>query len=225
MIELPSNERASESLGQPQRLTGVTPARITQVSWIGATLLGGLALAGWFLPLPVLYSGWPSAPHMTVNGACLFVLLGLALGLMMHRRHTQGWDRLCYRTGQGVALLVIAGALLILSESPFRRNWGIDELILKDPAAAAYRGIAGRPSFPAALSAVLLGLATTLLDVRWRRLWPAQGLILMSGLITVLGLIRYLCNVSELYGQAHTNRGNGMTVHDIFGFLLLEVGL
>jgi len=219
MIELPAEAR--NHLVPPRSLARV----VTRIAWIASTALGSLALAGWLLGVPTLYSGWPSALHMTVNGALMFVLLGLALRFTMNGSHAHESVKLTYRLGQLLAFLVAVASALILIEYLLKRNFGIDERIIKDSSAAAYKGIPGRPSFAAALNGILLGLGTVLMDIRFRRIWLAQGLILMSVLITVQALIGYVCDVSELYGQLHTNEGNGMTVHDSFGFVLLGVGL
>lgn len=198
---------------------------VTRTAWMAAIALGGLALAGWLLDVPTLYSGWPRPPHVTVNGAFLFVLLGLGLKLTMNESDGRQPVALAYRLGQALAILAAVVGALILMEYLLQRDFGIDELLIKDPSAAAYKGIPGRPSFPAALNGILLGMGTMLIDVNVRRKWLAQGLILLSVLITALALIGYICDVSELYGQAKTKTGNGMSARDSLGFLLLGAGL
>jgi hypothetical protein len=157
MIELPVE--ANSHLEPPQGLARV----VTQSAWIASTALGSLALAGWLLNVPTLYSGWPRPPHVTVNGALTFLLLGLALRLTMNGSGAHQPVALTYRLGQVLGFLVAVVGALILMEYLLKRNFGIDELIIKDPSAAAYKGIPGRPSFPAALNGIFLGLGTLLL--------------------------------------------------------------
>jgi signal transduction histidine kinase len=225
MIEPPSNAGADSRFEPPTRLPGTTLAGLTRFAWMGSIALGGVAFAGWWLRIPALHSGWPSAPHLSANGALIFVLLGLSLAFMENEGRGDWPITWRYRVGQLAAFLAACVAALILLEYVLKRMLGIDELIFKDPFAATYGGIPGRPSFPAALNGILLGLGAMIMDLRFRRIWLAQALILTSLLISVLGLIGHLCDVSELYAQAHTRRGNGLSLHDILGFMLLAMGL
>jgi PAS domain-containing protein len=64
-----------------------------------------------------------------------------------------------------------------------------------------------------------------LLDVRFRRVWIAQVLLMMSVLVSCLAVIGYVCDVPEFYAQADRLRGNGVSVQETAGFLMLAAGL
>lgn len=207
-----------EPTEQPQ-----VPARVVPVAGVSCIIMGATALAGWALGIPMLHRISLGMPHLTVNGAYVFLWLGAAL-LLVARGDT-GRFRPHYRLGQAAAFLVAVVGALTLGEYLFKRNFGIDQWLFNDPFAAARGGIPGRPSFPAALNAMLLGLGMGLLDVRFRRVWLAQPLVVASVLISLLAAIGYACNVPEFYAQADRRRGNGVSLHDVGGFLVLAAGL
>jgi PAS domain S-box-containing protein len=182
-------------------------------------------LAGWWLETPVLQSIWPGGPHLTANGAVIFILLGTALQSRLGGARGSWWSRTRYGAGQGAALVAIALGVITLLEYLFGWSAGIDEWLAKDALAAERGAISGRPSFPTALSAVWLGLGLLLLDIRFRRIWPSQVLAVTSVIIAFLALIGHACDVPEFYGQMSAHRGTGMSVLAVAGFLALGVGL
>jgi signal transduction histidine kinase len=186
--------------------------------------LGVSVLAGWWLGIPRLQNVWRAGPLLPFNGGLLLLLLGAALGLM--HGHAAGTKTgLRYRAGQAAALLAATAGLVTLAEYLFGWNPGIDEWFWKDPLAAARKAIPGRISFQTALAVVGLGLGLFLLDVRIRKLWPAQALGVISGLTAFLGLIGYACDVPEFYQHVRPISGTGMAVQDVAGLLILSVGV
>jgi PAS domain S-box-containing protein len=175
--------------------------------------------------MPSFQSVWPGAHRLTGNTALMLVLLGAALALLQNDPRTGQHSRWRGWAGRAGALLAAAIGLVTLMEYLFGWNVGIDEWLWKDSLAAARDAIPGRPSFPAALCAVYLGLGLALLDVPFRRFWPSQVLAVLSVLIALLALTWHLSDTTWFYGEVRSHRGTAMSIPAVTGFLILGVGL
>jgi signal transduction histidine kinase len=210
---------------QQQVSARLEPLMVARLAAIAAVLIGVAVALGWWLKIPALQSAWPGDARMPLNGAVMFVLLGIALHSKIQPGAGRPGRRLYRIVGEAAALLVSIVAVLTLVEYVFGRKTGIDELILKDLLAAAHKAIAGRLAFPTALNALCLSLGLAALEVRIGRVWLSQLMAVLGLLVSVLALVGYACRVPEFYGQLSAHPGTAMSVHGMAGFLLLGVGL
>jgi PAS domain S-box-containing protein len=145
-------------------------------------------LAGWILDVPLLRSLLPHQVEAKANTAVCFILTGVALALKPDPkdRRTLWLANLC------AALATLAG-LLTLAEYALGGNFGLDELLFRDPGSANTVH-PGRMAVPTALAFCLLGPALLLLNpgrerpaVVWLAL-PAAGMATLAFLGQLYGL-------------------------------------
>lgn len=182
-------------------------------------LVAGLVLAGWVLDIPTLKSVLPGAVTMKANTAVAFIAAAVALWLLA----AEPRDRRVRRVAHVFALGVAAVGLLTLCEYVFGWEFGLDQLLFREPPGAPGTFSPGRMAPTTALNFLLLGTALVVLDARpphGRRL--AEGLALTAALIAVLALIGYAYSVPALYGIAHYT---SMALHTAVLFLLLCAGV
>jgi PAS domain S-box-containing protein len=134
---------------------------------------------------------WGAAPvTMKVNTSLGFVLLGISLWLLRNSSSSNRAESLTAKISAGVVGIV---GFLELAEHLFRRDFGIDQLLLMAPAGPATGSVrAGLMSPITAASFLVLGLALTGLD--WRTSggrWPAQFLSLSAGLAAIFGVLSF----------------------------------
>ncbi len=167
--------------------TGETRASVGQryASGVALTcmLAGSLVLLGWAFDLVWLKSVIPGAETMKVNTALCFVLLGGAL-----------WRQLLALRTVWALLLVIALAAGGLLQNILSVNFGIDELIVRDPLSTTTPG-----RMAPATAIGLIGSACALL-LAARRPAVAVGLALVPGAVGLVALLGYLFSTQALYG-------------------------
>ncbi len=166
-------------------------------------MAGILVLIGWFLDLEVLKSVVPGAATMKANTALCFILAGISLNLQ-----TRPHRILTTRIAKGCAFAVSTIGLITLCEYIFGWNLGIDELLIRDPAATIASD-PGRMGINAAINFGLVGLALWLanqqeLQRKYRiepghRIAIAQSLALAVGFISLQAVIGYIYNVRVFY--------------------------
>jgi signal transduction histidine kinase len=184
-------------------------------------VLGFTVLAGWLFNLAALQSAWPGATRIPPNNGLIFLLLGAALALRIDRPVL----KLRRAAGDLAALLAAGIGLVTLLEYLFGWNAGIDQWIFKDRLLATQVPFPGRVSFPSALNGLCLGIGIVLLDVRIKRVSPAQLFAVFAALIALLALIGHVGNAPEFYGQLRAKRHLGMPLQTTLALLLLGVGL
>ena len=182
--------------------------------------IGCLVLLGWAFDILILKSVLPGLVTMKANTALGFALAGVSLWLLQSEQA----DRRTRRIAQACAATVALLGILTLSEYLFGWNLGIDQLLFHDlQTMDPITSQPGRMAPSTALNFLLLGAALLLLDVETRRgHCPAQGLILVATLISVIAIIGYAYGVQALYNfPAYSS----MALHTAAAFLLLSVGL
>ena len=170
-------------------------------------------LAGWMLSFAPVLSIIPGEITMKANTAVGFLCAGLSL-LVVTRAHR---TRRSQTIASGLAIVVIAVALLSLVEYLLHCNLGIDQLFFADPAQSPYPG---RMAHITAVNFCLAGSSLLLLSLSEEQAaWP-QLLSLLSGLSALLAIIGYLYGVPLLYGSIHYT---SMALHTGIGFLILSI--
>ena len=98
---------------------------------IFSMMVGVSVLAGWTLNIAVLLT-WGAGTPMAPNAAACFVLAGFSLWLLRgdEKRSSLSGGKL---TGKAAAAIVILAGLLTLIEHLYRRDFGIDRLLLVQP--------------------------------------------------------------------------------------------
>jgi PAS domain S-box-containing protein len=151
-------------------------------------MVGLSVLTGWTLNILVLLT-WGGGVPMAPNAAACFVLAGLALWIRTER-DIQSFASVRNLTARTAAVIVSLVGLLSLAEVLFRRDLGIDRLVLlRSPVGqTATARIFMSPITAGAF--LLLGLALLGIDWRTRREnWPAQFLCLGAALASPFGLV------------------------------------
>ena len=208
-----------QTLGQELSVTSAvgtfnSNTHLVAVAAILVALIVAITLAGWLFHIRLLQSWGPQLATMKVNTALGLGLTALTLWLSRtpdcRKRH-------------GLLIWVLLGmvsavALITLAEYAFNWNAGIDELVLPDPEHqnAAYPH--GRMAPATALCFLLLSCALILID-RFRR--TSQGLILLTFLVSLIGLVGYVYHLPSVYGA---DLYTSLALHTVFGFALLCLG-
>jgi len=186
---------------------------------IAVVAVGVAVLIGWMLDIPLLKSMHPSLVTMKANTALGFLLSGIAL-LLLQPEQT---DQRKLRIARWCALAVALVGLLTLSEYILGRDFGIDQLLFREPEGAVGTSAPGRMSPNTALNFLLVGLALRFIDYESTEKYrPAQYLALAALAVAVLALLGYAYNVKALYGFASYTK---MALHTVVAFVLLSLGM
>jgi PAS domain S-box-containing protein len=215
-IRFQDKPRASLDPGQPQpRLssdaiatvpsnvaTAAPDARLVRLyrryvitAAIAVIALGALALLGLIAGIPWLASLNPASVTMKANAAICFVLAGVGLFFTIPngkaRPSRVAAVRIC-------AIIVAIIGLATLAEYVLGRDFGIDQLVIAEPAGSAQTLIAGRMAPLTATSFMLFSLAllahTAIHDHR-----VSTTLLLAVLLGSILTLTGYILNAKEFY--------------------------
>jgi len=180
--------------------------------------LGGGVMLGWLLDIQELKSLSPTWATMKVNTAACFLLTGLSLWLLRDEQAT----RRRRHAGRACAAIVVVIAVLTLGEFALGADFGIDQLLMRQPGDAGGTSLPGRMSLATAVNFVVIGLA--FLGMDWqprvgRR--PALVLFLLAGTSGLLAFTGYLYGVTSLYSISPYS---AMAVHSAVAFAALAVG-
>jgi len=178
---------------------------------------GVLVLLGWLLDIPGLKSVLPGFVTMKANTAAGFILAGVSLALLGRAARSMRIRRLSQACAGATVLL----GLLTLSQYLFALDFGIDQLLFREPAGAIKTLSPGRMAPSTALNFLLLGSALLLAGSR-RGIRIAQPLALLAGWIGLQALIGYLYGVSALYGIGVYTQ---MSMHTAVTFVILGLGV
>ena len=191
--------------------------RLSTTAAIVTIVVGGMVLAGWFFDIPNLKSVLPGFVTMKANTAVGFVFGGLSLALLGRATRFERNRRLSRACAAATALL----GFLTLSQYLFGLDFGMDQLLFREPAGAVGTLSPGRMAPATAINFLLLGCALSLVGFR-RAIPAAQWLSLLAGLMGLLPLLGYLCEAPNLYG---IGRYTQMAVHTAFTFIILSLGV
>src|SRR6266542_3948233 len=179
-----------------------------------AAAVGLLVLAGWLFDVRAFLQVLPGQLAMVANTAASFVLVGLALWWQagVQTRSSQSASR------AAAALAGLIG-LMSLAEYVSGENFGIDELLFRDP-----RGLTGvfpgRMGVITALSFVALA-ASLLASSLQRARWTPDALALLPGLLATISLAGYAYGAPSVHWIGIYK---GMAIHTALAFLVLSIG-
>jgi signal transduction histidine kinase len=183
-------------------------SRVASVAGWVLVVLAGTVLSGWAFRIPVLMSVWPGLATMKPNTAVAFLLTGLAL---------------VRRQGRHLRLYCLAVTLvgtLTLIEYVANLNFGIDELLFRDPYS---RIDPGRMSQITSVGFTVLGPALALMSSRSstaRMVSRWLGAVVGSlGFIAILG---YSYDTQALY---QVRPYSSVALHTAIGFVVAALGV
>ena len=153
--------------------------------------LGMTSIIGWILGVRLLTSLIPGAAVMKINTAVGLVLSGTALLILAQRA-----SPLMQRLAQGSSTAVFTLALATVAEYLTGRGFGIDEMLMKDPAGS-YNPFHGRMSPMTATAFVAVSAALIVLPHRKLHGFANAGAAgsILVGAIAMLG---YFWDATEL---------------------------
>jgi PAS domain S-box-containing protein len=180
-------------------------------------VVGLLVLVGWTLNFEILKRGFPGLASMKANTAIAFILSGTALWLLQADQagpRTRPIARAC------AFIVTVIGAITLI-EYQFGWDFGIDQLLFKEPSGPSDDAYPGRMSPASALNFILIGCALLLLGTNCRIL-PAQYLVLGAALVSMIALVGHTYGVKSLYSiSVYTT----MAFHTTLTFLVLCFGI
>ena len=169
---------------------------LSKIISIVISLIGFSVICGWFLDIPALKSVFSGYVPMTPNTATCFILTGISL-LAAQTKPVFPRPRIITQT---FAFIVALAGMLTLAEYIFGLNIGIDRIFFRPQVEAVLKTFPGRMSPFSALNFFLIGTALLVLDKQAKNGWrPAQLLILLEGVVSLLALVGYAYGVSSLY--------------------------
>ncbi len=144
-------------------------------------ILASIVLAGWFLNIPLLTTGFFKEVSMRFNPAICFILLGIIVYLI------DVPELNAFRKKIVVVLLMIVfiTGLLTASEFIFGWNIGIDELLWKDRLTAMH----GRMGLVAAINFVIISITFFLLLTKRKHFLAIQIFLLIIFVISLFVII------------------------------------
>ncbi len=155
---------------------------------VTSILIGCLAIAGWVFDIEPLRNVYPGLPSTTGNGALMLILIGVSLWSTggIPKRSDKRVAIVC------AALIVIIAAATFM-ENVLQRDFGIDQLLVRQVDAVLTNAAPGRMAPHTALSFWMLGVALLLLNLSTGPLSPyiAHGLSLLASLIGQLVCVGY----------------------------------
>lgn len=190
---------------------------LSQLAGIGAILIAGAALFGWFLGKPILHSGLTGLPPMVPLTAVGFVLGGLSL-LLLQPATISARQR---HAGQALALLCLLLGLVTTAEYlQILPPIGLDKLLLPLSSQEPY---VLRQSPHSGLAFSTIGLALFLLGFnRQRFIYPVQWLAILSLTMAIVVLFGYIYGMTVFYSYTTVI---GMALPTSIAFILLANGI
>ena len=179
-----------------------------------ASAIGLSVLIGWAADITVLKSVVPGLITMKPNAAMAFLLCGL--GLLSAVDKPDRWST----RFMALAVMAIGGATLAEYISGW--DFGIDELLFKEPKGAYASLVKSRMHPTTAFSFFIMGLGLSLLD--WspsRRFRPSQVAASIVLGISLCTLLCYIFGIREFVGISRVSQ---MALHTTIGLILLCIG-
>ena len=178
-------------------------------------------LVGWTLDVGAFKRVLPGLVAMNPVTAVCFILAGASLWLLRSEEVGQTFRRFA----QGAALVVALVGLLKLLQILLGWETGIDQLLFPEKlqSEATSTGLPNRMAPNTALNLFLTGCALLFVDKRTRRgRWPAQYVVLVVVVMSLLAVIGYAYGVEYLYGVASYIP---MALHTALTFTAFSAGI
>jgi PAS domain S-box-containing protein len=195
----------------------VSLTKLSTAAGLITVVMGLIVLIGWQFDFTILKSFQLSVVPMMANTAAAFLLTGFAL-IFFQRSSivTNIFVRVC-------ATVTALVGLLTLFQYFFGWDFGIDQILFRDPGISVASSYPGRMAPNTALNFLLIGFAFFLLTLRKFRIsFLVEFLLIFSLSISVLGLVGYLTGLLELTGPAVYTQ---MASNTAFTFIILCVGM
>lgn len=190
---------------------------------LAVILIGIVVILGWVFDISLFKTAFPLLPTLKMNAALCFVLAGVAL---------RGWhDQFTVHdpnVRKNIRLLILSSAFLIilmagltLLQYVFHIDLGIDQGLMQQPEPSGSLAVPGRMAPNTAL-AFLSGALAFLLMTRRSKLGIAQGMAVITWLISFIGLL------GHIYGSVYfytAGSYTGMALHAAIAFQLLSIGI
>jgi diguanylate cyclase (GGDEF)-like protein len=183
--------------------------------------IGALVLLGWALGSHALISVVPGHVSVKANTAIAITLGAAALSILRHVEASSG-RRDIVRVLCAVLIVMLGGATLL--EYALGRDFGIDQLIFREPSLTRGTSHPGRMAPNSAVNFVVFGIA--LLALRRQRsesaVRVAQALVFLMLFVTLLALLGYVYRAQVHVGLFSLNR---MALPTIAAFVSLGAGV
>ncbi len=193
-------------VGKPleQRPDRLVLKHLRLFAWFASLLpvaSGLLSIIGLKLRIEVLKSPLAGHPVIKMNTAVCLLLLGLAVWLLRKAERRGSIKRIA---GRVLSAFVAVVGLLSLIEHFSGLDFGIDQLLYREPSSDALFGVRPDLMTPVAgFGFVLLGIACLLLDRpvsgKLRSYWPAQYLASATAIAAIVGLLDYILGAHISY--------------------------
>jgi len=191
----------------------------SRISGVVAGAVGFIVLCGWIFDITFLKSLHPTLVSMKANTAIAIMLAGMSLWFF-HTLRKSSFNALIVSF---CAALVAAVGLFTIIEYIGGWNFGIDQLLFKEPIGTVGTFVPGRMALNTALCFLCLGVALLLARSKSTALFVlSQLLSLATALIALIALIGYLYDIREFYGYAQYTQ---MALHTAFTLLILSAGI
>jgi PAS domain S-box-containing protein len=211
-----------ENTGSGTDLLHSRLVRLVELSTIAASWLAAvwcsLILVSWQLNIQWFKDLVAGNPPAKANAAVCGLLA--AISLLAQRKADAPAGQL--RAGKACALLLLAIALLTLSEYISGSEFGLDELLVKELTVVAVAPEAGKMALGAAIAYALLGVALLVLNGGRRWLSVVEGACLTTLAIVMVTMLGYLYESSPLRTFGSFNQ---MALPTCFLLAMLGVGV
>jgi two-component system, cell cycle sensor histidine kinase and response regulator CckA len=177
--------------------------------------VGLTVLVGWFLDIDGVKSLAPGTSTMKANTSLLFALGGVATWLAANRRATP--------LVRGFAFTMITVAILTLGQYLSGRDFGLDQLLVRDGAPVPPTAAPGRMGINTAVSFACAGTALLCVHSRRKRVRRlAQALAMVSSGLGAVALTGYAYSVQASYSLTSYTQ---MAPHTALLATLLGLGI
>ncbi|MDO8303898.1 MAG: response regulator [Sedimentisphaerales bacterium] len=194
--------------------------KVSEILSFCVFLSGSVVLIGWILDIPVLKSISPNFVAMKANTAICFIFIGLSLWLSQTK--WQG-NRIVRRIARLCAFVVLLTGFLSFWEYMLGWDFGIDQLLFKEPATAILTSSPGRMAFNTSIIFTAIGVALLMIDLKAVLFsYLAQLLVISAGIITLLSFVGYLYGATPLY--IGLKFSTAMAVHTCVLFMMSCIG-
>ncbi len=168
---------------------------VSEILSIIIVIIGIIVLIGWAFNIPILKSPGPDFPTIKSNVALCLILIGASLWLQQTKRI----NIRNMRAAQILAIIVLIIGLLTIIEHIFNLNFGLDQILFIEPPGTPNTSSPNRIPFIAAVNIVITSSALLVLDKKVHRHIPAQYLMILEGILSLMVLLGYLYNAPEFY--------------------------
>ncbi|MBA4312543.1 MAG: hypothetical protein C0417_07925, partial [Chlorobiaceae bacterium] len=179
-------------------------------------LVGISAIIGWIFDIPILKSIYPNLVSMKANTAIGFILSGISLWFLIDEQ-TKQW-KIYFAQACAVIVALLGG--LSLAQYLFGIDFGIDQLLFKEPVGAVETSNPGRMAPATAFNFLLIGISLLLYS---RKVFTtARVIISVMAVVALFSLLGYLFGLSSLF---HLGPFTVMALHTSITFIFAAVSL